>query len=575
MRKLITNDETSCTGCNRCIRSCPIEGANIAYNNGDKIKVKVNSERCIACGACINVCRHNVRDYEDDTERFINDLKNGVSISMFAAPANRTNGIDGTKLLAWLKKLGVKKIYDVSLGADICTWAHIRFIQKEHPVSVITQPCPAIVNYILLHKHGLVKYLSPVHSPMLCTAVYMKKYECVNDKIAALSPCIAKSHEFEATNYVSYNVTLKKLYEYIEKHNIQLPNESAEFDHIDSALGRLYSMPGGLKENVEFYLGKALRIDQSEGQNVVYKALDEFSEQNDSYLPAVFDVLNCPEGCNIGTGCIHQRDRFEVNAIMDKGRKDVLNDRDREYYDKMYEKYDNTLKLDDFIRIYAPVEIAQYTVNNQQIEQAFSDLGKCSEIQRTFDCAACGSDTCQDMARKVALGINVPENCIQKVREDISMQHEKVLNIQSSNLENIDKILTDVTDIKSLSDEIVSIIKEVNDAIDRYDKMSKDIDSIASHINLISLNASIEAARAGEHGKTFAVVAEQIRRLSKNTKKTVSNAEMISDQATDSVTSINGKIKDITDAIEFAYTDISNINQRTKEVLKNKNTIYK
>jgi len=51
---------------------------------------------------------------------------------------------------------------------------------------------------------------------MLCTAIYMKKYEGINDRIAALSPCIAKSDEFAATGYVDYNVTLKRLYGYIE-----------------------------------------------------------------------------------------------------------------------------------------------------------------------------------------------------------------------------------------------------------------------------------------------------------------------------------------------------------------------
>ena len=125
MRDLINSDQSTCVGCNRCTRVCPIEGASVAYSEDGKVKVAVDNSRCIACGGCIDACHHNVRDYNDDTERFLNDLRSGVQISMFMAPANRTYGENWGGLLTWLRQMGVRKIYDVSLGADICTWAHL------------------------------------------------------------------------------------------------------------------------------------------------------------------------------------------------------------------------------------------------------------------------------------------------------------------------------------------------------------------------------------------------------------------------------------------------------------------
>ncbi|MDR3012502.1 MAG: methyl-accepting chemotaxis protein [Chitinispirillales bacterium] len=487
---------------------------------------------------------------------------------MFVAPANYTNGENWSRLLTWLRQKGVRKIYDVSLGADICTWAHIRYIQKEKPRTIITQPCPAIVSYVLIHNHALLPFLSPVHSPMLCTAIYMKRYEGINDKIAALSPCIAKTHEFDATGYVEYNVTLKRLYEYIEKHRIALPTQETGFDHAESALGILYPMPGGLKENVELYIGKDLRIDKSEGTDNVYKALEAFSVQRKEYLPAIFDVLNCLEGCNLGTACIHERDMFEVNTIMDMARREVIGGREKEDFDALFEGYDEALNLSDFIRRYTPMTTKSHTVTNEQIQRAFYELGKETDIDQKFDCCACGSDTCYGMARKIALGLNIAQNCIKKVHADVSKERNAVMDLSSTNLTNIKNIMADITEIKQLSDGITQSVTGVNTAIEQYSSMAMEIDRIARQINIISLNASVEAARAGEHGKTFAVIAGEIRNLANSSKNTVSETEQITEQATDSIKGINVTIERISTEVEKAFQNITDISERTREALK-------
>ena len=568
MRELIKNDTSICVGCNRCIRFCPVESANIAFNDENAIKVRIDHSQCIACGACIDACQHDARDYCDDTERFLADLQAGVPISMFAAPANRTNGENWGQLLTWLRQKGVRKIYDVSLGADICTWAHIRYIQKGATHPLITQPCPAIVNYVLLHAHNLLQFLSPVHSPMLCTAIFMKKYEQIDDKLAALSPCIAKAHEFDATQYVEYNVTLKKLYDYIQRNNIKLPQQETGFDHTEASLGCLYSMPGGLKENVETYLGKTVRIDKAEGQGAVYKALQSFSSQRGEHLPAIFDVLNCQEGCNLGTGCAHERDIFEINSIMDSARQNVLSSRDRAGLDILFDEYDRVLRLNDFIRHYAPQKRDSYEVTDEQIEHAFIQLGKETEIDRKFDCSACGADTCLDMARHIAKGLNTPRNCMQKTLDDVHREHEAVLELSASNNNNIKEILEDISKIKDLSSAILQDISNVNEAVEKYGEMGTAIDRIAMQINIISLNASIEAARAGQHGKAFSVVAEEIRRLANSSKETVSETQQITEQTTDSITSITATINNIGTEVDKAYRNISDISEKTHDALE-------
>ncbi|MCL2198137.1 MAG: methyl-accepting chemotaxis protein [Defluviitaleaceae bacterium] len=563
MRKLINEDLSKCVGCNRCIRVCPIEGANHVFSDEGQIRVSINSDKCIACGFCLFTCRHKVRDYDDDMARFMNDLKNGEPISLLVAPALYVNS-EGGRLLAWLKQMGVRTIYDVSIGADICTWAHIRYIEDKKPKSVITQPCPAIVDYIIKYKHNIVKYLSPVHSPMLCTAIYMRKHDRITDSIAAISPCIAKSHEFEATGQIKYNITFKRLFEYVRDNDIILPDYDAKFDHPEAAFGRLYSMPGGLKDNMQFYFGKTLRVDQAEGHGVVYEAIDAYAEEKEEYLPTVFDVLNCGEGCNLGTAVEHTASRFETSSIMEEGRRAVAQSYDRDHYNELLSHYDQKLNMNDFIRTYRPQNVAQRVFTEAQIEKGYKTMGKSTERQKTFDCGACGCDTCHEMARSIVAGDNISQNCIQMLNEEIV----GVLDIAISNVDSANLLLKDIENIKGKSAQIAECMATLNDGFEKFKTISSNILSIAMSTNLVALNASIEAARAGEAGKAFAVVAEEVRALAAKSKEVVSESDAISDQSLTSISAVNELIASIAENYDKAHISISVMSQSLNSIIE-------
>ncbi len=564
MRQLIYCDTGKCKGCNRCIRVCPVSEANYAYLDNGKAKVNIDHNKCIVCGACIKICMHNAREYADDTLKFIEDLQKGEEISMIVAPANRANFEDWKKVLAWLRAMGVHAIFDVSLGADICTWAHIRFIQTRNPQPLITQPCPVIVNYIIKYRHELLKNLSPVHSPMLCTAVFMKKKLNISHKIAALSPCIAKAHEFEDTGHVSYNVTFAKLAEYIRNENIRLPDEDFRFNSVESSLGKIYSMPGGLKENIEYYLGKNLRIDKSEGQGTVYRALDEYAQADPDCLPAVFDVLNCPEGCNMGTACVHEHSQFEVGKIMDDARQASMRMYPRKDQDDMtalFEAFDRQLELKDYMRKYKKQAVIPKTVTEEDIENAFIELEKFTPEERQHNCYACGSFTCREMAERIAKGINISDNCIEKTRHNITRQHEAFAMEKSNNLKQIHEIAQEVSEIKRLYDDVLGGIKNIDHAMEQYAKMAREVNSMSMQTNLLSLNASIEAARAGSAGKGFAVVAQAIRDLAQESQKSVdiaTNTSAFAKQSLEYINEAGSKVDETVKRISEYVSNVSN-----------------
>jgi hypothetical protein len=400
---------------------------------------------------------------------------------------------------------------------------------------------------------------------MLCTAVYMRRYEGVTSKIAALSPCVAKTHEFEATGIVGYNVTYKHLREYMISNRVNLPREASGFDHFDAGSGSLYSMPGGLKECVEYYVGKTLRVDKSEGPSVVYKALDEYAKQPVSKLPVLFDVLNCAEGCNVGTGCDHNGvNLFDINATMDSVRQAAIDSVEgRRHLDDLFELFDQTLRLEDFIRKYTPQPVGKIYVQPDKIEQAYRTLGKNDNLSRRFDCGACGSDSCQSFVGRIAKGIDVPKNCT----EFVNMELTRDINLQKGNLKDFEAIMKDTGQIKEMTDGIMGSVRAINEAITTNAVMVKDIEKIATQVKMIAINASIEAARAGEHGKAFAVVAEEIRKLAQNSNDSAQKTKAASSMASEAIVAVNEMIGKIGENVNHFHTNVKVISENTRKTL--------
>ncbi len=245
MTKININPD-KCIGCTSCIRICPAHVANIAsIANDGKTVIHIDEDKCIKCGECIKACEsHGARTFEDDTETFFDDLMRGEKIIVIAAPSIKTAfEKDWKQLLSYLRQKGADSIYDVSFGADICTWAHIKLAEKNKDIHVISQPCAAVTNYILKYRHELLKYLSPVHSPMMCLASYIRNQLGKTGKIAVLSPCIAKKDEFEMTGLAQYNVTFKRLREYLKNNGINLSSVAVSkrlFDGDEGLTGAIY-----------------------------------------------------------------------------------------------------------------------------------------------------------------------------------------------------------------------------------------------------------------------------------------------------------------------------------------------
>ena len=536
---------------------------------------------------------------------------------MIAAPSIKI-AFDGNwrHALQWLRNNGIKKIYDVGLGADICTWAHMRYLDQHPDAKIISQPCAAIVNYVLRHAQELLPYMSPIQSPMACTAIYLKKVLGYKGKIAALSPCIAKIDEFHETGLIDYNVTMDHFHQYLTAAGVELPKvkifSEFEFDDQPGLEGSIYPRPGGLMKNIHIH-NPELSVITSEGTERVYDEMLSYLKQSKSVRPAVFDVLNCETGCNGGPATGMHYDRFTMSNIMHdverytrKIRKAHTN---KKIGDEQFADFDKKLNISDFIRTYKPHPVHSQAVSEAEIQKIFATMHKHSEVEQNFDCHACGYHTCHEMATAIARGINEKENCHQymmrsvrderqqvdeinqqvlnmtenlssifnELREKIEEVKQKAIQIGNSgesSAEKMNQVGSHMTEMNQLNHNIYSSMDHISENVAGYQKMTQDVEKIAARINLLSLNAAIEAAKAGDAGRGFSVVATNIRELSANSKHAVGSAQENEDAIQESMQEVTGVLDNFNTTLEQLVTSINDSIEEVQSTRDNSASIH-
>lgn len=147
-----------------------------------------------------------------------------------------------------------------------------------------------------------------------------------------------------------------------------------------------------------------------------------------------------------------------------------------------------------------------------------------TQIASTMHELASGSELQATTASGLAINMDSFSHMMQETKvyglEISSSSEEIVYKAQKSN-ELMKESSKQMGEINLTVEQAVQQMDKLNSQTNKISNLADLIHNIAKQTNLLALNASIEAARAGEHGLGFAVVAEEVRKLSEGVDNSV------------------------------------------------------
>lgn len=455
---IITIDPEKCTGCSKCLRVCPVSTASHIVPNQDysSFIIETDLKKCIACGECIKACPQGARSYNDDSDMIRNLMEDKSELSFIISPSVITAlGESGwTRLLSQLRKKENIKIYDVSFGADICTWVHQKLMKMKKLTAFISSGCSSAVSYIEKYRPELVAFLSPVYSPESCMAVYLKKYLGVNTPVVLASSCISKRYEASAETF-DYCITYENLSEILESENDKSDTDVSgfEFDSQSGTLGQMYCRPGGLRDGLNA-LGVMQTVRVSSGPCNIYMRLDEYMQAKTENRPDGLEIYHCKNGCSTGSAgkkCpaddIYVR-LEQLQETVQKSRGTLINK------DKIFKDLEKKLDYNDFLCEHSDEYIRSEKMSSDDEDTVFKKMLKTDPVSRTVDCGACGYDSCRTMCSEIYFGRNVRENCIEYLKKSMKKNCEKTEIIKATMQQQMYAVKKSADEILSVTDNI-------------------------------------------------------------------------------------------------------------------------
>lgn len=348
-------DQDKCIKCGRCLNACPYHAiihrerpcaascGMHAIESDEKGRAVINYDKCVSCGMCMVNCPFGAIADKSQIFQVVQTIKSEQPIYAIVAPA--IMGQFGAKVNLKtmedaFKQLGFAGVYEVSIGADLCTIEEAEDYLKNVPEKfkfMATSCCPAWSKMAKMEYPEHRENISMALTPMVYTARLVKKMhpEC---KIVFVGPCAAKKLEASRESVrsdVDFVLTFEELNGMFMAKNVDFAKlKQAELKNETSADGRGFAVMGGVAQAVVNACSKMapdreVKVFAAQGLDNCRKMLKDAVEgKYDGYL---LEGMACPSGCVSGAGTITSPNKAKSMVALSQKETPKKNSDESEY----------------------------------------------------------------------------------------------------------------------------------------------------------------------------------------------------------------------------------------------------
>jgi len=380
MSEVLKLKKSNCKNCYKCIRHCPVKSIRFSGN-----QAHIVGDECILCGQCFVVCPQNAKQIADGTEAVYALLAGSSPVVASLAPSFPAyfEGVGLSSLTAALKKLGFAAAEETAVGATLVKREYEKQLAAGEQDVIITSCCHSVNLLIRKYYPDLIKYLSPVVSPMIAHSMNVKR-RMPQAKTVFIGPCLSKKDEAEQSP-VDAVLTFEELANMFLQAEIEL---EPGMDEAEESRARLFPTVGGILKTMDIpdtgYT--CLTVDGTENCKA---ALEDILAGN---IHRCFIEMSACAGSCIGGPVMEKYKNSPVRhyqvVTSFAGKKDF----------PVEAPPDGMLS-----RRHAYIGHTQVMPSEAEIREILAQTGKLTP-EDELNCGSCGYDTCREKAIAVYHG---------------------------------------------------------------------------------------------------------------------------------------------------------------------------